>query len=118
MYITYFSDKNQYVDRSVNSIWQCMKRIDTNLDYFAKIFNVELSPERKPAKMDDDEFLYLFPLTETDDVVDLESRLLDDCSDFKEKFVSYLTFFFIIILIIVTILGHYFSKIAQSVMIV
>jgi len=71
-----------------------MKRIDTNLDYFAKIFNVEQSPERKPVKMDDDEFLYLFPLTEIDDVVDLESRLLDDCSDFKEKFVSYFNFFF------------------------
>ncbi|CAH1732091.1 uncharacterized protein LOC114132477 [Aphis gossypii] len=85
------NDTIQYVDRSVNSIWQCMKRIDTNLDYFAKIFNVEQSPERKPVKMDDDEFLYLFPLTEIDDVVDLESRLLDDCSDFKEKFISYIT---------------------------
>jgi len=70
-----------------------MKRIDSNLDYFAKIFNVEQSPERTPAKMDDDEFLYLFPLTEIEDVVDLESRLLDDC--FKKKFVSYFKFFFL-----------------------
>jgi len=71
-----------------------MKRIDSNLDYFAKIFNVEQSPEREPAKMDDDEFLYLFPLTEIDDVVDLEARLVDDSSDFKKKFVSYFTIFF------------------------
>lgn len=83
------NDTIRYVDRSVNSIWQCMKRIDSNLDYFAKVFNVEQSPERKPAKMDDDEFLYLFPLTEIEDVVDLESRLLDDC--FKKKFISYIT---------------------------
>ncbi|XP_025191941.1 uncharacterized protein LOC112592156 [Melanaphis sacchari] len=85
------NDSNEDIDLSVNSIWQCMKRIETNLDFLSKVFNVEQSPEVKQTKMDDDEFLFLFPLTEIDDVVDLESRLLDDCSSFKKKFISYIT---------------------------
>lgn len=40
------------------------------------------------STLDDFDFLLLFPLKKIEDVIELESRLLDDTSHFYKKFVS------------------------------
>jgi len=76
-----------------------MKRINQILDYLLVKTNVVQAHEVQPLTLDDNDFLLLFTLTEISDVVDLESRLLDDSSEFKEKFVSFFCIFSYIVFI-------------------
>lgn len=106
----YFSDSKENNDTplDINSIWQCMKRINSNLDYLAQKFNVEQSDgvqgqAQKPSSStsndfeDDLDFSLLFPLKEIEDVIDLESKLMDEKSKFYKKFVSFFFLLFIYI---------------------
>ncbi|KAL4103644.1 hypothetical protein QTP88_019000 [Uroleucon formosanum] len=92
------SKENIDTDIDIHGIWQCMKRINSNLDYLAQKFNVEQSDgvqgqAQKPSSstLDDFDFSSLFPLNEMGDVVSLESKLMDEKSNFYKSFVSFIT---------------------------
>lgn len=102
----YFSDSKENIDTDIDihGIWQCMKRINSNLDYLAQKFNVEQSDgvqgqAQKPSSstLDDFDFSSLFPLNEMGDVVSLESKLMDEKSNFYKSFVSFFFLLFIYI---------------------
>lgn len=85
-------------DKSFKEMWQCMNRIDKTLDSLFKHFDIEL-PEVQEVVLHDKEFLLLFPLTEIEEVADLEARLLLNKSGFKNKLVSYFIIFFFLLFI-------------------
>lgn len=84
----YFLDSKENFDLFAYSIWKCMKRINSNLNFLAQKFNDVESEIVPSSTLDYDHFLLMFPLKELKDVIELESRLADDSSDFTQKFVS------------------------------
>ncbi|XP_022173278.1 uncharacterized protein LOC111035805 isoform X2 [Myzus persicae] len=84
-------DSKENFDLFAYSIWKCMKRINSNLNFLAQKFNDVESEIVPSSTLDYDHFLLMFPLKELKDVIELESRLADDSSDFTQKFVSYIT---------------------------
>jgi len=93
----YFSDSKENIDAYIdtNSIWKCMKRINSNLDFLSQKLNVVQSDQvqvqtqkAQSSTLDDFDFLLLFPLKKIEEVIELESRLMDNTSHFYKKFVS------------------------------
>lgn len=88
-------ENNENLDKSDYNVWQSVKRIDLNLDLLLEKFNIAQSQEvqvyKEPSTMEDYDFLLLFPLNNIENVIELESRLSDDTSDFKKKLVRFIT---------------------------
>ncbi|XP_015373313.1 PREDICTED: uncharacterized protein LOC107168423 [Diuraphis noxia] len=88
-------DSKENVDSFAYNIWQCMKRINSNLDFLSQTFNeqsdVVQTHKAQSAALDDDHFILLFPLREIEDVIELESRLSNNSSDFNKKLISCIT---------------------------
>lgn len=103
--IIIFLDLKENIDTyiDIHSIWQCMKRINSNLDFLAQKFS-DLKSDQVQAKnlpaSDSSDFLLSFPLKKIEDVIELESRLLDENSHFYKKFVSFFFLLFIYIVIV------------------
>jgi len=92
----YFSDLTENVDTyiDIHSIWQCMKRINSNLDILAQKFNdiqsVKVQGQNLQTSTKENlDFFLLFPLKKIEDVIELELRLIDESSYFYKKFVSF-----------------------------
>lgn len=82
-----------------------MKRINSNLDFLSEKLNEQSDVVQVhkvlSSGLDDNNFLLLFPLREVEDVIELESRLSDNSSDFTKKLVSSLIIFFLILLLFI-----------------
>lgn len=81
-----------------------MKRINSNLDFLSEKLNKQSDVvqvhKAQSSGLDDNHFLSLFPLKEIEDVIELESRLSNNSSDFNKKLVSSLIIFFFLLLFI------------------
>lgn len=94
----YFLDLKENIDSyiDIHSIWECMKRINSNLDFLSQKFNdaqsdkAQVKAQKLPVSTSDNvDFLLMFPLKKIEDVIELELRLVDESSHFYKKFVSF-----------------------------